>query len=341
MIYLITIKDIAQAAGVSTATVSNVINNKTKHVSQQTIQLINDIIKESDYTPNIYARSLVSNSSNLIVYAETRESRNLLNNLFRSQLMDALEYHLFDNGYNLILKSLTTVQDFETFLKSWNINAIIYNSSLSPDFEKLFASLSIPVCIFNRSTANHHFINVGIDDYKAAVMAVEYLYNKGHRHIAYATPGIKGSTTNTNRANGYIDTIKRLKLSESENLLFECSNENFFDLGKQIAKTSATAVFAQSDALAISLVTGLRSAGKKVPEDVSIIGFDNLEIDHLIYPPLTSVDNDPKLYAKETVNVLLNLIDSKDRNINKNYSPIVLPTRIVERESVREIEPKE
>ncbi len=333
MIFLATIKDIAQTAGVSVSTVSNVLNNKTKRVSAKTIKKINKIMQDMAYTPNMHARSLGSSKSKLIAFVDASFNRSELNNLFRAQLINSIEAELNRLGYSLIIKTLLSLSDFDTFLKTWDIGGILYNLPLETNFGEFLNSTSTPTCLLDYSKSTIPLSFVGINDYKASVEAVEFLYQKGHRRIAYATPGTKGSLVNFERSRGYLDTVKRLKLTECEGLYFETEDDDFIELSKQIAASNATALFTQSDALALALMSGIRSVGKRIPEDISIIGFDNLYIDELLYPPLTTVENDARERGRVAAKTLISMIEGETESVQTIY----LPTKIIERSSVLDI----
>ena len=126
---MVTIRDIAQATGVSATTVSNVIHGRNKRVSAETIQSINDAIKELGYVPNMSARSLVSSSSKVIGFVNhviTRTDTNMMDDPFHSAAIGAIETALRENGYYLMLRTVETAEELVAFLQNWNMDGLFF-----------------------------------------------------------------------------------------------------------------------------------------------------------------------------------------------------------------------
>ena len=159
---MVTIRDIAQATGVSATTVSNVIHGRNKRVSAETIQSINDAIKELGYVPNMSARSLVSSSSsNKRVSAETIQSIN------------------------------DVIKELVAFLHNWNMDGLFFTGIFKDKFFDSVVGLHIPVVLIDSYVRTPQFCNVGLEDFTGSYNATHYLIQKGHRHIAFASPNIK------------------------------------------------------------------------------------------------------------------------------------------------------
>ena len=138
---MVTIRDIAQATGVSATTVSNVIHGRTNRVSAETIELINDTIKRLGYVPNMSARALVSSSSKVIGFVNhvvTRENANVMEDPFHSTAIGAIESALRENGYYLMLRTVETEEELTTFLQNWNIDGLFFTGIFKDKFFYFF-----------------------------------------------------------------------------------------------------------------------------------------------------------------------------------------------------------
>jgi LacI family transcriptional regulator len=143
---MVTIRDIAQATGVSATTVSNVIHGRNKRVSAETIQSINDAIKELGYVPNMSARSLVSSSSKVIGFVNhviTRTDTNMMDDPFHSAAIGAIETALRENGYYLMLRTVETAEELVAFLQNWNMDGLFFTGIFKDKFFDSVAGLHI------------------------------------------------------------------------------------------------------------------------------------------------------------------------------------------------------
>ena len=147
---MVTIRDIAQATGVSATTVSNVIHGKSNRVSAETIQNINNAIKELGYVPNMSARSLVSSSSKVIGFvnhAVKRENANFMEDPFHSAAIGAIEAALHENGYYLMLHTVETAEELATFVQNWNLDGLFFTGIFMDKFFDSVQSLIQRLCL--------------------------------------------------------------------------------------------------------------------------------------------------------------------------------------------------
>ena len=164
-----TLKDIAEKAGVSMMTVSNVINGKHNRVSEKTIEKVNAIIKEYGYVPNLSARSLTNKTSNIIGVLITEYTNdngdNYLENPYISTMIGTIERELRQNGYYTMVRTVYQQSDIVTILKNWNVDGIIF---LHPDFqeylESLYAQSGCPLAVFDGTIPLPNLINITSDD---------------------------------------------------------------------------------------------------------------------------------------------------------------------------------
>jgi LacI family transcriptional regulator len=334
-----TIKDIAQAVGVSCTTVSNVIHGRSTRVSAETITRINESIDELGYVPNMSARSLVSSSSKvigMISHLTSNKNESIVADPFHSAFIGSIEKTLRENGYYLMLRTVETTSDLMTFLRNWNVDGLFCTGVFQDEFFEVLASLKIPVVLIDSYVSHSNVCNVGLEDYNGGFTATRYLIDKGHKNIAFASPFIKEKGVVYERFLGYKNALAEASISFLEELVFEQEIDvnSSIALGKRLAEVNnITAVFATADILAAGIIAGLQQSGKKVPEDISVIGFDDINICLLTSPTITTIHQDAPLKGKLAVFFLMDQLDNKPI---KNRE-VILPIHLVERNSVKSL----
>lgn len=334
-----TIKDIAKIVGVSCTTVSNVIHGKPGRVSADTIKKINQAIKDLGYVPNMSARSLVSNSSKVIGvinHVVTSENKNFMEDPFHSIFIGSIESRLRENGYYLMLRTVKTSDDLNFFLRNWNLDGLILNGVYEDDFFDILTNINIPIVLIDSYVSNSNICNVGLEDFNGGYLATKYLIDHGHKNIAFASPFIKYTGVVSERFDGYKKALKEANIQLNADIIFEqeLDTDTTISLGESLAKRDdITAIFATADILAAGIMTGIKKAGKSVPEDISIIGFDDINLCNLISPNLTTIHQDAPLKGELAVNYIIDKLEGKTIS-NKET---ILPVKIVERESVATI----
>lgn len=291
-----TIKDIAQAANVSPMTVSNVINGRKSKASQETVEKIHRVIEELNYTPNLSARSLVSKTSKLVgVIIPFTENQNqlLLDNPFYAEMISGIESALRANGYYMMLSGLDKANASLDTLSQWNVDALILLGIYKEGLSDHLKSLKLPTLLVDSYIQDEHFYHLRLDDERAAFTATEYLISKGHRKVAMVTGVIRANGVIEKRLAGYKRALREAQIEFDPSLVF--SGSVSFDWGSQaaveIAKDSRiTAAFCTADLIAAGLLAGLHKKGKRIPQDISVMGFDNLSISEMVYPALTTID---------------------------------------------------
>ena len=221
---MVTIRDIAQATGVSATTVSNVIHGRNKRVSAETIQSINDAIKELGYVPNMSARSLVSSSSKVIGFVNhviTRTDTNMMDDPFHSAAIGAIETALRENGYYLMLRTVETAEELVAFLQNWNMDGLFFTGIFKDKFFDSVAGLHIPVVLIDSYVHTPQFCNVGLEDFTGSYNATHYLIQKGHRHIAFASPNIKDGGVLQERFLGYKAALAEASIPFDKSIVFQ------------------------------------------------------------------------------------------------------------------------
>lgn len=331
-----TMKDIAKQAQVSIATVSNVINGNYSHVSPENVSKIQQIIQELNYVPNMSARSLVKNSSRIIGVINYLASRRgkFLQDPFHAVLVDSIEKNLSQKGYYMMVKSVDSEEELLTLLRCWGMDGFIITGSVdNENFEGLLAA-NKPFVLVDTYVKTENVMSVGLEDYQGGYLATKYLIDRGHRNIVFASPKpIPGGVINE-RYRGYKNALEseKIKLNPKNIYYQDPTVTEGIKLGHKLSKRrDITAVVTTADMLAAGVISGLRDRNIKVPDDISVIGFDDLEICILTAPRLTTVHQDPQIKGQLVAEMIVRSLTGKQL-INPN---IVLPVNLVERESVR------
>ncbi|MBR3645285.1 MAG: LacI family DNA-binding transcriptional regulator [Lachnospiraceae bacterium] len=338
---MVTIKDIAAATGVSPTTVSNVINGKAGRVSAQTIESINKAIKELGYVPNMSAKSLVSRSSKVIGFVNhvvTYKHSNFMEDPFLSRFVGIIERVLREQGYFLMLRTVETPEEFQAFLQNWNLDGLFLAGIFKDDFFSAISEAAkkrnIPIVLVDSYVHDSGICNVGLDDFGGSKQSTKYLIDKGHKKIAYCTLNIKDGGVLMERFLGYKAALTESGITFDESLVIECGMT--LEHTKKAAEVLAadpdiTGIVTTADLMAANLISNLRALGVNVPEDKSVMGYDDLNICTLTYPQLTTVHQDMDLKGRTAVDFMLELLQHKIPNPNEVY----LPTEIIERDSVK------
>jgi LacI family transcriptional regulator len=205
-------------------------------------------------------------------------------------------------------------------------------------FDRLM-NADVPFVLIDSYIDNEKVLNIGLEDCEGAYIATKHLIEKGHKNIVFASPIIKKNGVVEERYKGYKKALKEAKIPFNKSNVYqqEITITEGIELGHKLSsRTDVTAIFATADILAAGIVSGLTERGKRVPEDFSVIGFDDLYISSLAAPRLTTIHQDPQEKGRVAVETLLSVIEGA--YVEKKN--IVLPVSLVERNSVRDLNNK-
>ena len=334
-----TIKDVAKAAGVSAAAVSYALNGRIDKVSNETIDRINKIIENLNYKPDYSARSLVKNQSKLIgiVIPQTESHKQLiLENPFYSEMISGIEGKLREHGYHLLLSGVNQGESYLDLSIQRNLDGAIMMGIYPEQFYDGFKKINIPIVLIDSYINDSYFKRIGIDDEYGGYLATKYLIDKGHSNIGLITGAIRKDGVVEKRFLGYKRAIREANYFYNPDYVFEesMSYEHGMAAGKLIATKfpEITAVFATGDMVAFGAIRSLMDMGKKVPEDISVIGFDDLSMSKMFIPPLTTIRQHITEKGAIAAEHLINMIQGKVEN---EANEIMLPLSIVERATVK------
>lgn len=337
----VTMKDVANHAGVSVATVSNVLNNVPNKTTEDTRTKVLQSVKDMHYRMDMTARSLSMGKSNLLgiflpeLFENSMPSSLLKSNPFYSELISGIEYEARMLGYDLLISCVKSSEHVHELINKRMLDGII----VLGDFEKQFwhdlETVDVPVVLIDSYIDDKEsMINIGIDDEMGAYLAVKHLLTLGHRRIAFANFNSDTSEVGLRRYKGF-----RRALSEEGVPYNECpvihadiSFKGGIAAGHQLLKDhgQVTAVFAAADIMALGIIKIMNQFGKRIPEDLSVVGFDDLSICEYTFPALTTIRQDVYRKGVEVAKVIVRKIDRDDKVTSQ-----VLPVELIIRETTK------
>ncbi|MDY5612889.1 LacI family DNA-binding transcriptional regulator [Dysosmobacter sp.] len=327
----VTIKDVAKAAGVSYSTVSRALSGSPE-ISADTRERILQVCKDMNYTANTVARAMVMKSTKLLGLILTG-----VNNPFMSELAYHIDRQARARGYNIILcnSSRDAEQERELFelMIGRQVDGIILCPSGPESYESLRPYLSrLPTVFVGENLREVPESYVAVDNARGAYIGVEYLYNLGHRDILYFGRR-RGSVTHQLRADGYAAACRDLGLTPQycNNTFSFTSIKYGYQLAKQLfaQERHYSAIFAATDTNALGIMQAAEENGIRIPEDISLLGFDNIRDSGLPRINLTTIEQQKKMLASVAVDSLLDKI----QNELAGYTHRILTPTLIERSS--------
>lgn len=330
---MVTIYDIAKHSGYSIATVSKALNNKS--VSEKAKKTILKSVEELHYTPNSSARTLATNKSWMIGVVFGENLGIGIAHPFFSQVIEGFKKHVELYNYDLLFVSRHMGLQQETYrhLQHRGVDGLVVIQSFGED-EVQNIDRAIPTVYIDRPTDEPG--TVYSDNRAGSRLAVNHLVENGHTKIAH----IMGHQTNyagLERAKGFKQAMKDHGLPVRSEYMVD--GGYFSQAGGREAmirlltlEDKPTAVYAAGDEMAIAAVKVIKEWGLRVPEDISVIGFDDIQLAQHIDPPLTTIRQDKELIGQQAAIMLLDKIINKDTNQNNQTK--MVPVTLVRRSSV-------
>ncbi len=325
------IYDIAEKAGVSIATVSRTLNGGP--VKEKTRKLITEIIEKEGYVPNVYAKTLNSQSVNIVgVFLPDVED------IYGSRAVSVLEKEMKKQGYDMILYNIgdavNEISRYVSMMLSRRIDALFVVGSKfqeSPCLEVLSrAAKTIPVIGINTDFEQEGMYSVLTDDKSTVSSVVRMLAERGHKRFLYLYD--RRTPSGMKKLSGFCDGIAEVGL-EIENQIMHLSNRYYLDAKKatcEILKrnTDITAIICAEDELAVGAVKACLECGYSIPDDIVVTGYDNSLLSYCLIPELTSVDNLPNELGALAADVFSKVVKGE-----KQPKKQIIDCNIVERET--------
>ena len=299
------ISDIAQELGLSTATVSNVIHGKTKKISDETVKRVMALLEERQYIPNMAGILLAQNSSKIIgVFVNDHEKYegHTLDDFFIASSLNHLSTEIEANGQFMMVKKAKNAEEIIQFASMWNMDGIVVIGFCDQDYMYLRNHMRIPFVVYDGYCENpERIFNITIDNYDGGCQVGAYFRERGHAKALCISDN--DICVDLERYQGFRDgfgpgTVDFLliPMRKEERWEYYRHNHSVFQ--------NVSAVFAVSDYYAMDLICFLQEQGIRVPEQISVAGFDDIPMCRMFCPTLTTVKQDGALRAKIAVEKL-------------------------------------
>lgn len=327
------IVDIAEELGLSTATVSNVIHGKTKKISDETVKRVQELLEKRAYIPSMAGILLAQNNSRIIgivVNDHEKYEGHVLEDGFISAAINALSGEIDRAGYFMMVKVTTQWDEIVRFASMWNMEGLVIIGFCEQDYRKLRESMHIPFVVYDGYfQETQRICNLTIDNYDGGFQVGTYLKCMGHGKVLCISDNF--ICVDSERMDGCTKAMEG-KLVSFMQIPFRKEERMRFYQERIEEILEYTAVFAVSDFYAVELMRYLQSRGIRIPEDISVVGFDDSPLCGSSSPELTTVRQDVSLRAKHAVTVLQNLKKGLEEPLT-----LRLPVSLVERKSVRKL----
>lgn len=326
------IVDIANELGVSTATVSNVIHGKTQKISGRTVKRVQEKLEERGYIPNMAATLLAQNSSRIIGVVmndhEKYEGR-VLTDPFIASSINYLADEIEKNDYFMMIKKTTDLMSVVKFASMWNMVGMVILGFCDHEYQELRSRVHIPFVVYDGYFENRGRIcNLQLNDWDGGRQVGKYLYNLGHRRVLCISDNQE--CMDQKRYEGLCsglgfeaDFMRIPMQKEGRDRYYR---EHFAQL------RSYSAIFAVSDYYAADLIRFLQNSDVKIPDDISVVGFDDSALCEQIAPSLTSVRQDYQARARMAVRLLKRMKEQPEYT-----GDFTIPVKLVERNSSRRL----
>lgn len=321
------IKDVAERSGVTVTTVSRVLNNRG-YISDMTRQKVNKAIEELNYQPNEIARSLLKRKSNLIGLIIPNVSHP-----FFAELTNYIEYYAHKNGYKILLcnayQDSKKEKEYIDMLKRNQVDGIVMGSHALETTEYL--NLSLPIVAIDRFLSED-IPFIASDNYDGGTLATNILIEKGCRKIAHISGPLKLNTPANQRYKAFQDVANKnnipyvvtetklnsFDMEEYEKMIYKLFKEN----------SDIDGIFASSDLIAACIIKVSNVLGKSIPDNLKIVGYDDISMASLIVPPLTTIRQPIKKIAQLAIDIIIDQVNGKEVN-----SRNILPVELIERKT--------
>lgn len=314
-----TIKDIAKEAGVSVTTVSRALNGYSD-VNDKTRKRIEDTAKKLDYSPNSLARSLVMNKSQTIGLLVSELNRSGAKDMFTYEVMCGINDSAADVGYDLVLFSTNTVKQkqksYTQLCRERQVEGVIMQGIKKDDpyIQEVIES-NIPCVFVDVEEKGENVGYVTTNNIEGAQLAVDHLISLGHKKIAMVN-GHEQAHVSAKRKKGYKKSLEQAGIPFQEDYII---NGEFLEATAETAAYTflkehpeVTAVFCASDLMALGVMHAAKRLGKSIPEDLSVVGFDDIILAEYTNPPLTTVSQDKYQMGYEAAKLLTSMLRKKE-----------------------------
>lgn len=335
-----TIKDVAKKANVSIATVSLVIHNH-KRISPETKLKVSKAIEELNYHPSRSARGLVSKKTGNIAFFLT-DDHFLRSEPFYTRIFLGTEFEARENEYYILLTTVNS--DFKLgdplprCILERNVDGIIIAGKVPDTIIASLEKFNLPIAFVDYYPQSESFPVIMIDNVSGGITATQHLIDLGHRNIAFIGGDIRHPSIR-DRFHGYKIALDRNNIDPEKSPWIIDENyparENGYNAAKRLMESNkdVTAIFTCNDAMAIGVMQYLKESNISIPGDISLIGFDDVEADQTLDPPLSTISVPKIEMGIEAMRLMNDILQDKVKSPKK----ILIPVDLVVRKSTRSI----
>lgn len=330
-------KDIAKLTKVSRTTVSFVLNNRTDmKISEATRKKVLNIAKELDYYPNAIATILVKKKTRTIGLVLCQELGSVFSDVLIPQVLLGISTVAGKKGYKILLQYIESLKNKDNYYhlaREKRIDGIILSGPRSDDVELLrLKEEGFPIVLMGQAE-EEDFSCSDIDNIKAARKIVSHLISHGHKEIAMITNAPLNYTASKLRLSGYKEALKENHINFNNELVGvgNFTPQSGFKVMQKLLslKKIPTAVFVASDVVAFGVMDAIRKKGMRIPQDIALVGFDNVNLSEYVDPSLTTINLPGFDIGMNAANLLINIIEEKE----KEYRKIILEANMIIRRS--------
>ncbi|HBX68550.1 MAG TPA: LacI family transcriptional regulator [Chloroflexi bacterium] len=328
-----TLEDIAKLAGVSRATVSRVVNEHP-NVSEKMRLRVQEVIQETGYQPNLMARSLVSQRTKLIGLVIPRGVHGFFTDPYFPKLIEGISQACNQYGYTLTLSLFFSDKDERELLprvtQKGLLDGIIVQATGLGNQSSIISQWGVPFIFAGRPMGISDVSYVDVDNRAGAYSAIAHLAHLGYNKIATVT-GALNTTVGADRLEGYRQAIQERNLELDENLIAEADFTEFgaYFAAKKLLKQSPEAIFVASDTMALGVIKAIKEEGLLIPDDIALVGFDDLLSAAFLGTQLTTVRQPIGKFGFKAVEMLLDIIENGPQPPRR----VIFDTELVIRES--------
>jgi len=328
----LTLEKIGKLAGVSRSTVSRVVNNHP-NVSDNVRERVEKIIKETEYSPNLAARSLASQRSFVIGLVIPRSVQVFFGDPYFARLTQGIAQatNLHDYTFSLFILENREIEDrlIPRITRPGMIDGLVVQSTSADD--KVLSRVingSIPYVIAGRPLEYPNVTYIDVDNINGAILAVEHLIQLSRKRIGTIS-GPQNISPGLDRKLGYIHALEKHGFIVDENLIAEgnFTEESGYQAAKQLLPYEPDAIFAASDSMGLGAIQAIKEKGLQVPQDISIVGFDDLPPARYSTPQLTTIRQPILRFGVAAIEILVKYVEDKITTPQKTILGVELVIR--------------
>lgn len=326
----LTISQIAKLAGVSKTTVSRVLNNKGE-IKEETRNRVLQVISENHYRPNSAARTIKSRETKTIGLLIPYEADYIMSNPFYYDVIRGIATEVDSKNYYLLLM-YSRQESYLEIVREKRIDGLLLLSLGNQHLHLLdeLVQTGIPMVSLSAVPGNLNIPTVSVNDFSGAKKAVSYLVKQGHRNIALLN-GPRNLVSNEERFRGYCSVLDSNGIPYRDDFVIECDisvKNGRYAMEEFLNYPELTAVFVSGDLMAIGAIEAIRHSGKRIPDDISIVAYDNIAMSGYLSPALTTVNQFGEKKGRIAANTLIEQLEGIETS---NY--VIIEPKLVVRDS--------